>query len=188
MQLTFLGTGGAQQVPVFGCECTACGRARTDPAFRRQPCSAKLDYAGEVTLIDAGLPELAQPFTTRKFGTLELIPLPLNHSKITFGYLIKTECATVAYLTDTAGLPRVTARFLAGVKLDALILDCSHPPRNTPDKNHNDIRQALAIHRQLKPKKTYLTHISHQLDLWLMDHALEANVIAAHDGLRLEWS
>ena len=30
MQLTFLGTGGAQQVPVFGCDCLICqqiGRA-----------------------------------------------------------------------------------------------------------------------------------------------------------------
>ena len=26
MQLTFLGTGGAQQVPVFGCDCLICQR------------------------------------------------------------------------------------------------------------------------------------------------------------------
>ncbi|MGC6388081.1 phosphonate metabolism protein PhnP [Ewingella sp. S1.OA.A_B6] len=249
MQLTFLGTGGAQQVPVFGCDCAACLRARKNPAFRRQPCCAKLDYAGEVTLIDAGLSELAQqftdgeiqrfwlthyhmdhvqglftlrwgvgnaipvygppdengcddlfrhpgildfqppfkPFTACQFGAIELIPLPLNHSKVTFGYLIKTERATVAYLTDTAGLPLATGQFLDGIKLDALILDCSHPPRDIPDKNHNDIHQALAIHRQLKPQKTYLTHISHRLDAWLMGNALEDNVIAAHDGLRLEW-
>ena len=28
MQLTFLGTGGAQQIPVFGCDCLVCQRAR----------------------------------------------------------------------------------------------------------------------------------------------------------------
>lgn len=47
MQLTFLGTGGAQQVPVFGCDCGVCEQARKDPAFRRQPCSAKLEYQGK---------------------------------------------------------------------------------------------------------------------------------------------
>ena len=31
MQLTFLGTGGAQQVPVFGCDCLSCQRARRWP-------------------------------------------------------------------------------------------------------------------------------------------------------------
>jgi phosphoribosyl 1,2-cyclic phosphate phosphodiesterase len=128
-----------------------------------------------------------QPFTACQFGGIELIPLPLNHSKITFGYLIKTEHATLAYLTDTSGLPLATARYLEGVTLDALILDCSHPPRDIADKNHNDIHQALAIHRQLTPQKTYLTHISHHLDVWLMDNVLEDNVIIAHDGLRLEW-
>ena len=29
MQLTFLGTGGAQQVPVFGCDCLICRAFRT---------------------------------------------------------------------------------------------------------------------------------------------------------------
>jgi len=249
MQLTFLGTGGAQQVPVFGCECAVCQRARHNPIFRRQPCSAKLDYQGEVTLIDAGLPTLAQqfrageiqrfwlthyhmdhvqglfplrwgvgnaipvygppdengcddlfkhpgildfqppfqPFVTRQFGNIDLTPLPLNHSKITFGYLINTAQATIAYLTDTAGLPLATAKYLEDVKLDALVLDCSHPPRDKPDKNHNDIHQALAIHQQLTPAKTYLTHISHQLDLWFEQHDLPENVIAAHDGLQLTW-
>lgn len=46
MQLTFLGTGGAQQVPAFGCECAICQRARREPPRRRRACSAMLDYQG----------------------------------------------------------------------------------------------------------------------------------------------
>src|SRR5476649_1793412 len=79
MLLTFLGTGGAQQVPVFGCQCVACQRARKNPAFRRQPCSAKLDYAGEVTLIDAGLPELAQQFTAGEIQRFWLTHYHMDH-------------------------------------------------------------------------------------------------------------
>ncbi|STQ46644.1 carbon-phosphorus lyase complex accessory protein [Ewingella americana] len=68
-----------------------------------------------------------------------------------------------------------------------MVLDCSHPPREIPDKNHNDIHQALAIHEQLKPGKTYLTHISHKLDLWLQSNPLPENVFAARDGQTLSW-
>ncbi|OJH85905.1 beta-lactamase superfamily I metal-dependent hydrolase [Serratia marcescens] len=63
MQLTFLGTGGAQQVPVFGCDCLSCQRARREPAFRRRACSAMLNYQGETTLLDAGLPALERRFS-----------------------------------------------------------------------------------------------------------------------------
>ncbi len=48
MQLTLLGTGCAQQVPVFGCDCVICTQASVDPARRRKPCSAMLYYQGEL--------------------------------------------------------------------------------------------------------------------------------------------
>lgn len=54
MQLTFLGTGGAQQVPVFGCDCLICQRMRREPAFRRRACSAMLNYQGN-DLIGCGI-------------------------------------------------------------------------------------------------------------------------------------
>ncbi len=41
MQLTFLGTGGAQQVPVFGCDCPICQRRGASRHFggeRAAPC------------------------------------------------------------------------------------------------------------------------------------------------------
>ncbi|HHG9984173.1 TPA: phosphonate metabolism protein PhnP, partial [Yersinia enterocolitica] len=63
MELTLLGTGCAQQVPVFGCDCVICAKARVQPALGRKPCSAMLRYQGETTLIDAGLPTLDQQFT-----------------------------------------------------------------------------------------------------------------------------
>ncbi|HDZ3924129.1 TPA: phosphonate metabolism protein PhnP, partial [Escherichia coli] len=39
LTLTLTGTGGAQGVPAWGCECVACARARRSPQYRRQPCS-----------------------------------------------------------------------------------------------------------------------------------------------------
>lgn len=251
MQLTFLGSGGAQQVPVFGCDCVVCERARLQPEFRRLPCSAQIIYDGELTLIDAGLHQLAEIFRAgqiqrfllthyhmdhvqglfplrwgmgqtipvfgppdnqgcddlfkhpgildfqppfqalvpQQVGALLVTPIPLNHSKVTYGYLIQhpsdhhDRSVSLAYLTDTAGLPDVSKAFLQSVSLDLLVLDCSHPPRSKPDRNHNDIHQALEIHRQLVPKQTLLTHVSHLLDAWLMDNHLPEGVDVARDNM-----
>jgi phosphoribosyl 1,2-cyclic phosphate phosphodiesterase len=79
MQLTFLGTGGAQQVPVFGCECRACLRARSEPAFRRRPCSAMLRYQGETTLIDAGLCSLERRFAAGEIQRFLLTHYHMDH-------------------------------------------------------------------------------------------------------------
>lgn len=54
LTIRLTGTGGAQLVPVFGCDCPACGRARANDAYRRRPCSAVVKFNGAVTLLDAG--------------------------------------------------------------------------------------------------------------------------------------
>ena len=52
MQLTFLGTGTSQGVPVIGCNCPVCQSA--DPRDRRTRCSALVETQGRTLLIDAG--------------------------------------------------------------------------------------------------------------------------------------
>ncbi len=79
MQLTFLGTGGAQQVPVFGCDCLICQRARREPAFRRRACSAMLNYQGETTLLDAGLPALERRFSAGQIQRFLLTHYHMDH-------------------------------------------------------------------------------------------------------------
>lgn len=54
LTLTLTGTGGAQGVPAWGCECAACARARRSPQYRRQPCSGVVKFNDAITLIDAG--------------------------------------------------------------------------------------------------------------------------------------
>lgn len=76
MRLTLLGTGDAAGVPVYGCDCSACKRARQDPAWRRRPCSALLETGAGRYLIDAGLTELAERFP---LGSLDGIFLTHFH-------------------------------------------------------------------------------------------------------------
>jgi len=43
------------------------------------------------------------PTAQQVFLDLVVTPLPLNHSKLTFGYLLETAHSRVAWLSDTAG-------------------------------------------------------------------------------------
>ncbi len=79
MKLTFLGTGNAGGLPAYGCRCPACQRARQHPELRRGPCSALLETDGESTLIDAGLPDLANRFPPGSFDRILLTHYHMDH-------------------------------------------------------------------------------------------------------------
>lgn len=246
MRVTFLGTGDAGGVPLYGCDCPACTRARAVVDFRRRPCTALVEAGETRILIDAGLTDLTERFPPGslsaivlthfhpdhvqglfhlrwgigkripvygpqdseacadlyrnhgllefrrlskfepvRIGDLTLTPLPLIHSKVTFGYAIEdTAGRRFAYLTDTVGLPPQTEAFLANWRPETLALDCTHPPQSEAPRNHNDLTRALAIAKMLGQASVWLTHIGHELDAWLKDngHALPPRVFVARDG------
>ncbi|MDG4868582.1 phosphonate metabolism protein PhnP [Guyparkeria sp. 1SP6A2] len=125
-----------------------------------------------------------EPFASREWEDTRVTALPLIHSKPTLGYFIKYQRSCIAYLTDTAGLPAETHAFLTAHRPDLMILDCTHPPRDTPPRGHNDVDLACELHRSIQPGETWLTHIGHDLDAWLMAHpdALPGGIKVAHDG------
>lgn len=126
-------------------------------------------------------------FEPAMVGDMTLTPLPLIHSKLTFGYAIESgEGARFAYLTDTLGLPPRTERYLAGWRAHGLAVDCSYPPRSDP-KNHNDWTTALGLIDKLRPGRAWLTHISHNVDAWLMEtNASPPGAAVASDGEQIE--
>lgn len=246
MRITFLGTGDAGGVPLYGCDCPACVRAHHHCDYRRRNCSALIESGDTRILLDAGLTDLTKRFApgslsailvthfhpdhvqglfhlrwgkgTRipvytppdsegcadlykhhgmldfhklaKFesfsvGNLSITPLPLIHSKVTFGYAIQNrQNSRFAYLTDTAGLPPQTETFLSQWHPDGMAIDCSYPPREELSRNHNDYHQSVAILRAVAPRHGWLTHISHDLDRWLMHASLElpTGISLARDG------
>lgn len=126
-------------------------------------------------------------FSSETLGAMTVTPVPLVHSRPTFGYVFDAGDKSFAYLTDTVGLPSDTAQFLRRRSLDLLVLDCSFPPADSPPRNHNDLNQALSIVRSLNVKQTVLTHIGHGFDTWLMGAAgsLPQGVEIAYDGMVL---
>jgi phosphoribosyl 1,2-cyclic phosphate phosphodiesterase len=134
-------------------------------------------------------PGLLEFRVTRAFepfviGAITITPLPLRHSKPTFGYGLEHNRHRVAYLTDTVGLPPETEAFLRAWRADAVVLDCSHPPRTDEPRNHNDVSRALACIDAIRPERAWLTHIGHELDAWLATGraTLPSQVAIALDG------
>lgn len=127
----------------------------------------------------------------KKFQSFELAgvtvtPLPLIHSKPTFGYLFEYFGKRVAYLTDTKGLPPLTQKMLIDQSLDVMVIDCSFAP-GLDKKGHNNLNEVIAISNAVRPKKTVLTHIGHDFDIWLQKHAndLPTDFVAGYDGMQL---
>ena len=117
---------------------------------------------------------------------LGITPLPLIHSKPTFGYLFEYADSSLAYLTDTDGLPPDTLDCLRDHDLDLMVIDSSYVP-GSGHRGHNDLDTVLALDEAITPKKTVLTHIGHDLDVWLHEHPdrLPSRVSVGMDGMTL---
>ncbi|CCO47645.1 carbon-phosphorus lyase complex accessory protein [Vibrio nigripulchritudo SOn1] len=84
MQLTLLGTGNTGHVPVYGCDCIACDRAREDHAFRRGKTSAYIEHNGKTLLLDANHPHLLERFPAGSIDTILLTHFHMDHVQSLF--------------------------------------------------------------------------------------------------------
>lgn len=114
-----------------------------------------------------------------QIADVQLQPIAVWHHKMpVFGFRI----GNFAYITDANLIPAQEMEKLQG--LDILILNAL---RKESHISHFNLEQALEIIDQLKPKKAYLTHISHQFGLHAEEEALlPHNVFLAYDGLELQ--
>jgi phosphoribosyl 1,2-cyclic phosphate phosphodiesterase len=112
------------------------------------------------------------------FGaTFEIIPVVHGETEID-GFRF----GSAAYLTDFSTIPEESLLKLQN--LDILFLDAL---RHRPHPTHSTVEQSLTIVERLKPKRTYFTHISHDLAHEATNAALPPHVRLAHDGLKLEF-
>jgi phosphoribosyl 1,2-cyclic phosphate phosphodiesterase len=87
-----------------------------------------------------------------------------------------------AYLTDFSAIPESSMAKLQG--LDILFLDAL---RYKPHPTHSSVEQSLAIVERLRPKRTFFTHISHDLPHEATNAKFPPHVRLSHDGLKLEF-
>jgi phosphoribosyl 1,2-cyclic phosphate phosphodiesterase len=86
----------------------------------------------------------------------------------------------VAYATDCNAIPEESWPLLAD--LDVLVLDALW---YEPHPTHFNVPQALEVIDHVKPRRAFLTHVSHRLDYEATNARLPANVELAYDGLKL---
>ena len=89
---------------------------------------------------------------------------------------------SAAYLTDHSEIPDQSMEQLKG--LDILFLDAL---RHHPHPTHSTVENSLKIVERLKPRRTFFTHISHDLPHEETNAVLPENVRLSHDGLKLEF-
>ena len=109
---------------------------------------------------------------------LPITPIPLIHGRFNcLGFRV----GDLAYCTDVSEIPAASWPLLEG--LDTLILDAVRPGPDLP--SHFGLESALEVIDKLKPKRAYLTHLSHGMDPAKI--ALPPGVELAWDGLRVEF-
>lgn len=84
MKFTVIGTGNARLLPVYGCQCIACERARENPAFRRRKTSAYISDQGRNLLIDANAEDLLLRFPAGSIDSVVLTHYHMDHVQSLF--------------------------------------------------------------------------------------------------------
>ena len=105
-------------------------------------------------------------------------PIPMRHGPNceVMGFRI----GDVAYCTDTNEIPPASLEKLQG--LDTLVIDAL---RYTPHPTHYSVDQAIEIARQVKPRRTYLTHMAHEIDYAKASRELPMGIEPGFDGLQI---
>lgn len=108
----------------------------------------------------------------------EVEPIPLRHGS---GHSYGFRFGNFAYLTDHSEIPEESMARLHG--LDVLFLDAL---RHKPHPTHSTVDKSLEYVRRLSPRRTYFTHLSHDLAHVQTESRLPPHVHLAHDELELE--
>jgi phosphoribosyl 1,2-cyclic phosphate phosphodiesterase len=105
-------------------------------------------------------------------------PLYVKHGSLD---VVAYRFGGAAYATDCNEIPEETCAALEG--LDVLILDGL---RYAPHPTHMSIGTSLGYVERLRPKRTFLTHMNHEVLHDAVNRQLPPGVELAYDGLTIE--
>jgi phosphoribosyl 1,2-cyclic phosphate phosphodiesterase len=115
------------------------------------------------------------PFTA---AGVRVVPVPVWHgSQPILGFRV----GNFAYLTDCNRLDEAAWPLIEG--LDTLVIDAL---RHKPHSTHFSIEQAVAASARIGARRTYFTHMNHDLGYAETNARLPAGVELSYDGLVLD--
>ncbi len=139
------------------------------------------DYVFDERPHESVVPKLeVNLITEQPFDVLGLRfePVPLRHGRTeVYGFRI----GKLAYLTDHGEIPESSLEKLAG--LDVLFLDAL---RYKPHPTHSTVAQSIATAQRVGAKRTYFTHMCHDVGHVAGEAALPEGIFLAYDGLILD--
>ena len=136
----------------------------------------RFDYAFAGTPYVGAIPHITFRSVEAPFDALgvRVTPVPLRHGRIeATGWRI----GGAAYLTDCNGIPPRSLELLGD--LDLLVIDGLRP---RPHPTHFSIPEAVEVARELRPKLTLLTHLTHEVERDVVGPELPPGVELAYDG------
>jgi phosphoribosyl 1,2-cyclic phosphate phosphodiesterase len=105
-------------------------------------------------------------------------PLELPHGR---GHVLGFRVGNFAYCTDCHDIPPAARPRLTG--LDTLIIDGLRP---RPHPTHLSFEQALAVISDVRPRRAFFTHLSHDMKHADIEATLPEHVRVAYDGMKLQ--
>ena len=126
---------------------------------------------------------LIEPFQTLKFGAISVTPLPISHGRAgeILAYEFEENGRRAIYASDCVGIPEASLERMKGCEV--FIVDAL---RQSEHPNHFSVAQALDASRKIGAKRTFFTHITHELGHAETEGSLPDGVKVAFDELELE--
>ncbi len=110
-----------------------------------------------------------------KLSGVVITPIECLHGRLKiFGYRIKD----FAYITDSSAISEVEMKKLEGLKV--LVINAL---RIRPHPTHFNIQQAVEVAKILKPKRTFFTHLTHDILHDKINSTLPKGIELAYDGI-----
>ena len=158
-----------QPVPVYG-DATTLADLRRTFAYVFAPDAPK----------GGGVPDLRLWTIGGAFmiGRQDVVPVPVRHGP---WQVLGFRFGSFAYLTDCNEVPASSMALLEG--LDCLVLDAL---RHRPHPTHFTLAQASVVAGRIGARRTFFTHISHDLGHEATCAALPPGLALAYDGLTIE--
>jgi phosphoribosyl 1,2-cyclic phosphate phosphodiesterase len=139
-------------------------------------------YIFEPSHFGGGLPQVHAHTVAHGAGFclgpgFEVTPVEVIHGRLP---VMAYRFNDFAYATDLSEIPPASLDMLRG--LDALVLDCL---RLRPHPTHLWLERSLAYVEELKPRRTYFTHIAHDIKHARDSALLPEGVEWGYDGLEI---
>ena len=110
---------------------------------------------------------------------ISITPILVDHGGLD---ILGFRIGDLAYITDAKSIPQESMEALLG--LDVLIINAL---RIESHQSHLNLEEAINICSVLKPKRSYLTHISHDMGLQSeVNESLPENIRLGYDGLTIK--